>query len=270
MDSLKSRVGTLVFAEVQKFIRQSLKSSLNQFLSEQSSKSKVSDLPKKVDAFVEKHSPVPVKAATKHTNSKAAWQGFAKEFRLKNPNSKSKAVGLAWNKGKGIKPDEWDRLVILGNRPKDEKKARAKSTGNAWNGFRADFKAKNAKKNDSDETKLEDGQLTTAASEAWKLAKPKLTDSLISKYQKLANKIKDQKVKDLSKKKEAKKKRETKKAIKEANDAAEAKKKAAEAESGDESGAENSGDESAGEDSGSDSEDDKPLSKADESGDESE
>ena len=253
MNTIQTKIGTLAFAECEKFIRQSLASSITAFLSSQKDGMSISDISgEAVTKFVEDFSPQPVKATAKRSDSKSAWQGFSKQYRLDHPGCKAKAVGTAWNKGKDVSKEDWARFVEIGNAPKAEK-VRAVSTGNAWTGFRSEFSRRNADKEMDDDTKLEKGQLTTAASTEWKRIKKSLTAKEIKNYQKIANKIKSDKAKAEKKKEALREKREAK--------AAEKKAKAAEKAQAEK----NSG-------SDSDSDDDKALgdddSDSDDSGDE--
>ena len=241
MNSIQTKIGTLAFAECEKFIRQSLASSINAFIASQKDGMSISDISTEaVTKFVEDFSPQPVKPTAKRSDSKSAWQGFSKQYRLDHPGCKAKAVGAAWNKGKDVSKEDWARFVEIGNAPKAEK-VRAVSTGNAWNGFRSEFSRRNADKEMDDDTKLEKGQLTTAASSEWKRIKKSLTAKEIKNYQKIADKIKSDKAKAEKKKEALREKREAKAAEKKAK----AAKKEAQAEK-------NSG-------SDSDSDDDRAL-----------
>jgi len=229
MNTIQTKIGTLAFAECEKFIRQSLASSITAFLSSQKDGMSISDISgEAVTKFVEDFSPQPVKATAKRSDSKSAWQGFSKQYRLDHPGCKAKAVGAAWNKGKDVSKEDWARFVEIGNAPKAEK-VRAVSTGNAWTGFRSEFSRRNADKEMDDDTKLEKGQLTTAASSEWKRIKKSLTAKEIKNYQKIANKIKSDKAKAEKKKEALREKREAKAAEKKAK----AAKKEAQAENSD-------------------------------------
>jgi hypothetical protein len=227
MNALQTKIGTLAFSECEKFIRLSLASTLSAFLASEKD-GKISDIkPDAVQKFLDNFSPQPTKATPKRTKTKSAWQGFAKQYKIDNPGSKAKEIGNAWNKGTDVSKEDWDRYVEIGNAPPVEK-ARELTTGNAWIGFLSNFKSLNANKDTDDESKL-DGKLASAAADEWKKVKKSLTASQLAKYQKIADKIKNEKKKAEKKKEDARVKREKTAADKKAAD------KAKEEEAGDES-----------------------------------
>jgi hypothetical protein len=219
MNALQTKIGTLAFSECEKFIRLSLASTLSAFLTSLNQKTKVSDIKSEtVQKFIDDFSPQPTKATPKRTDTNSAWQGFAKQFRIDFPGSKTKEIGKAWNKGTDVSKEDWDRYVKIGNAPPVEK-VREMSTGNAWSGFLSNFKSLNANKDPDDESKL-DGNLAGAAAGEWKKVKKSLTATQLAKYQKIADKIKAEKKKAEKKKEDARLKREKTAAAKKAADKA--------------------------------------------------
>jgi len=66
---------------------------------------------------MESHTPTATKStkrSAKHSDSYAAWLGFAKEYK----GVSSKEISKKWNKGNGVSEEEWNHFVTLGNKKK--------------------------------------------------------------------------------------------------------------------------------------------------------
>jgi len=172
MDSLKLKIGTLAFSECENFINLSLSNAINSFIEH----CKVDVSPDLIAEFLENYEPKASPKVAKRSDSKLAWQGFAKDYRANNSDAKAKEIGDAWKSLKtDVSDEDWTRFISLGE-TKTEKKPR-KSSGNAWHGFRLYFASKNPE--------IAKKDVTSEASKAWNKGDG-VSDKKKAKYIKLA------------------------------------------------------------------------------------
>lgn len=109
MDLLKTQIGTLNFAKAEKFIEESIASTLIAFAKSRGIEVSRDD----AETFLKQNPPVPQRRVRKVTESGLAWQGFRRKFG---------DIWLASNKGKDLSDDEYRALVELALKSKTEYK----------------------------------------------------------------------------------------------------------------------------------------------------
>lgn len=223
-DSLKTRIGTLAFKEVQKFLNNSQFNLITSFLEavKDTNTSKITD--DQIFDFLKEADPKVSKP--KASNGKLAWLGYSAELKAKwkaaGKKFTSKQVGAEWRKHRDtILKDEKEvaRLATVATSSAKTKKAPRQKSGNAWIGFLSEFRAKNNAKKDKDPTKLAPKDAISAAAKVWNKGEGRSAEE-IARYQKLADANKAAKELEKIKKEEAKAEREAKKAKKAAEKAA--------------------------------------------------
>ena len=189
MDALKLKIGTLAFSECETFINLSLANAITSFL--EHCKDNVSS--DRISEFLESYEPIPSPKAAKRSDSKLAWQGFARDYRANHSDAKAKEIGDAWKSMKSeISEEDWARFIALGEIKAEKQPKERKSSGNAWQGFRIYFAGKNPG--------IAKRDVTSEASKAWKEIKDTLSEKKREKYIKLAEEHKLAKQEEKAKK----------------------------------------------------------------------
>jgi hypothetical protein len=136
--TLATDCGKLIDKRVKQHVDQCTASAIEDFLMSIGLEEHIPEIAKWLDRMV----PRPIKPVAKSTDSKSAWLGYAKKYRLEHDKPSPKDVGDAWKIAKpNLSKEEFDALVVLGQ-TKSKPKPR-KASGSAWLGYRAEWAEKN-------------------------------------------------------------------------------------------------------------------------------
>ena len=176
----------------EQFVNESIQGTIMEFLKSLKPKTKVSEIDlEMVQEFLKAHNPSPEKKP-RDSSGLQVYQGFAKEYRSKNPKPSKEALASAWAEvKKSLTPEDKKRYLEIANTKSEpsEKKERVVS-GNAYHGFVHEFPHD-----------LTGKERISAAAKAWKEVKEKLTPEQMKKYQEIANEAKEEKENKKGKKK---------------------------------------------------------------------
>jgi hypothetical protein len=179
-------LASLIETRVQKRIDQCILSALQDFVASCDQNIRVGDLAKDCAAnFVEQMEARLTKPVAKSTDSKSAWLGYAKQYRLEHDKPSPKDVGDAWKIAKpNLSKKEFDDFVVLGQ-TKSKPKSKSSASPSAWIGYRSEWAEKNNALPEGHPDRKTKRDISTFAAKDWKHGEG-FSDEQKAAYHKLA------------------------------------------------------------------------------------